>query len=117
LHPVVRAFASKGAEELDAHEQRTRAQEYLKGAAGRLGRTGVELRPMLIIDLQPARAITEYASKNGADLIALATHGRGRVGRFLLGSVADKVLRTATVPVLISHIEAAESASSDAGIG
>jgi nucleotide-binding universal stress UspA family protein len=38
---------------------------------------------------------------DGVDLIAIATHGRGVAGRLLVGSVADKVLRGATVPVLI----------------
>lgn len=114
LHPVVRALAPKGAEELDAYEQHTRGEEYLKEAAGRLTRTGIEVRTALGVDLQPARAITEFAAKHGADLIALATHGRGRIGRLLLGSVADKVLRTATVPVLLSHIETGEAADSEA---
>lgn len=49
-----------------------------------------------------APAILEHAT-HGFDLIALSTHGHGDMGRFLLGSVADKVLRGATIPVLCCH--------------
>jgi nucleotide-binding universal stress UspA family protein len=48
-----------------------------------------------------ARAILDYAGDADADLIALATHGRGAAARFMLGSVADKILREATVPLLL----------------
>ena len=41
------------------------------------------------------------AVRQGADVIALETHGRGGLARLLVGSVADKVLRSASVPVLI----------------
>jgi nucleotide-binding universal stress UspA family protein len=37
----------------------------------------------------------------GADLVAMATHGRTGVARLLVGSVAEQVLRTADVPVLL----------------
>jgi nucleotide-binding universal stress UspA family protein len=50
---------------------------------------------------QPAAAILNDASAHGADLVALATHGRGGLKRLLLGSVADKVLRGGTTPVLV----------------
>jgi nucleotide-binding universal stress UspA family protein len=116
LHPVVRAIAPKGAEELDAHEQQTRAKDYLKGAADRLRARGIEPRTAMGVDLQPARAITAFAAQSGADLIALATHGRGPIGRLVLGSVADKVLRTATVPVLLAHMETSEAAAFDNGV-
>jgi hypothetical protein len=52
----------------------------------------------------PAAAIVEHAADVRADLVALATHGRGPVGRLLFGGVTDKVLRTATVPVLVRHV-------------
>jgi nucleotide-binding universal stress UspA family protein len=50
---------------------------------------------------QAAVGILEAAKSQGADLIALATHGRKGTARMLLGSVADKVLRAAPVPTLI----------------
>jgi len=48
-------------------------------------------------------AITEYAKANAIDLIIVGTHGRGAVSRFLMGSVAERVVRTAPCPVLTVH--------------
>lgn len=48
----------------------------------------------------PAAAIVKYAADHGADLIVMGTHGRGGVAHLLLGSVAEKVVRTAPCPVL-----------------
>jgi nucleotide-binding universal stress UspA family protein len=50
---------------------------------------------------QPARAILDAAQDGANDCIALATHGRRGLGRLFLGSIADKVIRGATVPVLV----------------
>jgi len=46
------------------------------------------------------RAIVEYVSEEAIDLVVMGTHGRTGVGRFLLGSVAEKVVRTADAPVM-----------------
>jgi nucleotide-binding universal stress UspA family protein len=43
----------------------------------------------------------EEAQNNSCDLIAMAMHGRRGIGRLLIGSVSDKVLRAATVPLLL----------------
>jgi len=48
----------------------------------------------------PADAITEYARAQGINLIVVGTHGRGAVARFFVGSVAERVVRTAPCPVL-----------------
>jgi nucleotide-binding universal stress UspA family protein len=50
---------------------------------------------------RPHEAIREYAEDHGADLVVVGTHGRSGVERVLLGSVAERVLRTATRPVLV----------------
>ena len=57
------------------------------------GTTGVLFGP-------PAKAIVEHAADNGFDLIVMGTHGRGGVAHLLLGSVAERVVRTARCPVL-----------------
>lgn len=61
---------------------------------------GVEVDTILLEDASPARAITDHARGEGYDLIVISTHGRTGVGRFLLGSVAEKVVRLARTPVL-----------------
>ena len=49
----------------------------------------------------PAHEIIGYASQNAIDLIVMGTHSQAGLDRALFGSVADKVLRSTTVPVLI----------------
>lgn len=56
----------------------------------------------------PADAIAGYAEDEGIDLIVVGTHGRRGVSRFLLGSVAERVARTAPTSVLIVRSEAVE---------
>lgn len=48
-----------------------------------------------------ARSILKEAEDRGVDLLVVGSLGRGRMARILVGSVADKLVRTATVPVLI----------------
>jgi nucleotide-binding universal stress UspA family protein len=48
----------------------------------------------------PAQAIVEHAEGRGFDLIVMGTHGRSGVAHLLLGSVAERVVRTAPCPVL-----------------
>jgi len=50
-----------------------------------------------------AHAITEYAATNAVDLIIVGTHGRAAVSRLLMGSVAERVVRSAPCPVLSVH--------------
>jgi universal stress protein A len=54
----------------------------------------------VLIDGSPAREIAELARAKGVDLIVMGTHGRTGIQHALLGSVAEKVLRTAPCPVL-----------------
>ncbi|WP_226483317.1 universal stress protein [Natrinema amylolyticum] len=50
---------------------------------------------------QPSRSIVEFAAENDVDQIVLGSHGRSGVSRVLLGSVAEKVVRRAPVPVTV----------------
>lgn len=58
----------------------------------------------------PVRAITDYADTHDIDLIVMGTHGRTGLEQILLGSVAEKTLRTASVPVVTvpSSVDAVE---------
>ena len=55
---------------------------------------------MVVRHNTPAAAIVEYARTNHIDLIVLGTHGRGALGHLFMGSVAERVVRTAPCPVL-----------------
>lgn len=48
----------------------------------------------------PSRAIIEYVNEHGIDLVAMGTHGRTGLNRYLLGSVTASVVRTAQIPTL-----------------
>ena len=65
---------------------------------------------------RPAERITEYALKEQVDLIAMSTHGRSGFSRWMLGSVADKVLRGVTLPVLVVRPPGADQYSRLPGV-
>lgn len=60
---------------------------------------GVSARTEILTG-SPPRMITDYATDHDIDLIVMATHGRTGLDRYLLGSVTERVVRTAEVPVL-----------------
>src|SRR5262245_27715668 len=85
-------------------EKRVRDQErhYLEGVAQRVR----EAHPGLIVstihkDGFVANAMREHVTLAAPDLVVLTTHARGAMGRFWLGSVADELVRTLDVPILL----------------
>ncbi|MCC6630218.1 MAG: universal stress protein [Chloroflexi bacterium] len=76
------------------------ASDYLTSVSGRLQAEGVAVRSAIRFEAA-ADAILAGAADEGADLIVMSTHGRGGLGRWVYGSVADRVLRGATTPVLL----------------
>ncbi|MFH0914746.1 MAG: universal stress protein [Chloroflexota bacterium] len=77
------------------------AQKYLDKVAGSFKLSGANLSTALLMGGTVATAVTDYAEKNGVDLIVIATHGRSGVSRWVWGSQADRILRAACVPVLM----------------
>jgi nucleotide-binding universal stress UspA family protein len=78
------------------------ARAALEGVAARIREPGVEVQAVL----REGRAWSEInsaAKEVQADLIVMGTHGRQGLARALLGSVAEKVVRTAPCPVLTVH--------------
>jgi len=59
----------------------------------------------------PAEMIVQIASDLDADLIVVGTHGRRGVKRFMLGSIAERVVRLATCPVLVERPKSAPAAT------
>lgn len=64
----------------------------------------------------PAEAIVSYARDVHADLIVMGTHGRNAVGRLLLGSVAERVVRAAPCPVLTMRDTTADATGPSATV-
>ena len=63
-------------------------------------------RRTLLRSNAPAAVIVDYAGREDIDLIVTGTHGRGAIAHLLLGSVAERVIRTAQCPVLtVRHPE------------
>ena len=65
--------------------------------------------PREIAEGKPYVEIVKYARDRGIDLIVMGTHGRGGMSHLLLGSVADKVVRTAPCPVMTVRAEGASA--------
>ncbi|HET6955543.1 MAG TPA: universal stress protein [Vicinamibacterales bacterium] len=63
-------------------------------------RPPLPVRPVLLTANAPAAAIVDYAKGERIDLIVVGTHGRGGMAHLLMGSVAERVVRTAPCPVL-----------------
>ena len=99
IDPAMRGAPGGRVERMD---QRRAARE-ISGPAARAsaaGKAGVPVS-FLVWEGEPGPAIVDAAQSEGADLIVVGSHGRGRVGRFLIGSVSDHVIRHAAAPVLI----------------
>ena len=84
---------------LDA-EARAGGEQYVQTVADRAKSNGVTVRGEILIG-RPSVKLAEYANDGGFDLVIIATHGRSGVARWVWGSVADKILRGARVPVLM----------------
>ncbi len=67
---------------------------------------GVKLETRLLEDENIAPALVELAKQTACDLIAMGTHGREGIGRLVLGSVAERVVRLATLPVMLLRFDA-----------
>lgn len=75
------------------------AESYLYSLAKPFWDAGLEAE-CVALQGSPEETIVRYAEENGVNLIMLATHGAGGLGRALVGSVADHVLRHSRIPVL-----------------
>ncbi len=84
-------------------ELTNRAQKALDEHQARLTAAGVSSHVKLL-EGSPANAIVDHAKSIGAYMIIMGTHGRSGFRRFLLGSVAERVVRMAETPVLTVHL-------------
>jgi nucleotide-binding universal stress UspA family protein len=76
------------------------AEEYLKGLENHLKAKGLDVDTHVRYG-NDAEEILDHAAQKDIDLIAMSTHGRNGIKRFLLGSVAEKVLRHSPKPVYL----------------
>jgi nucleotide-binding universal stress UspA family protein len=83
------------------------AEEYLESLKSSLAAKGIRRVETSVWYGPPASAIVEAARFAKADLIVMTTHGRSGLGRLILGSVAEAVLRGTTTPILLLRAEGA----------
>ena len=78
-----------------------RAEAALSIVAQRANEAGVTSVGVYTLGDTPQDAIVRFAKENGCDLIIMGTHGRSRVGKLFLGSVAATVIADCDIPVLL----------------
>jgi len=96
-HPVL----PRRGVEAGSRTQRATVQATVDLEAERLRARGLKVQPQVVVNDDPADAILRHAAEHDIDLIAMATRSRGGLERLLLGSVADRVVRQAGIPVLL----------------
>ena len=102
----------------DWPEAEAEAATYLAEVAGRLEAEGLTVETRLhhvyhMFYEGIVRAILNEADQAGDALIVMSTHGRGGLGRWLFGSIADEILRQAEVPVLMVPATAKQTLPTD----
>jgi nucleotide-binding universal stress UspA family protein len=83
-------------------EEGTKAltQEYLERVAARVRERGIPVQ-VVTIEGFPRKQIVQFAEANDIDLIVICARGRSGLSRWLMGGVADRVVRGANIPVLL----------------
>ncbi|MEI6186579.1 MAG: universal stress protein [Dehalococcoidia bacterium] len=93
------AISDDEIKQIDA-EGKKEAHKYLDQVCLRLKQAGVNARVVLLTG-RAADSLVRYANNNDVDLIIMATHGRSGISKMFWGSVAEKILRATTIPVLL----------------
>ncbi len=84
-------------------KQKEAAERYLTNVAEEMKKRGYKVTSMVRTGQQVAVEIIDFAKESGVDLIVMCTHGRSGITRWVLGSVAHKVLTRAETPILLIH--------------
>jgi nucleotide-binding universal stress UspA family protein len=91
-------LATTAADAIETLEDEARA--YLDAIAGQFRAEGYSVQ-IEVSAMPAAEAVLDYADSQHADLIAIATHGRSGISRWVFGSVTQKVVQNSPVPVLV----------------
>jgi universal stress protein A len=91
-----------------------RAQRLLERFVANARVKGITIRNAQAVPGEPYRMIVDIADEGHYDVIVIGTHGRKRLARVLLGSVAERVVRHASCPVLVARVKLETSTTSSA---
>jgi len=100
--PLHQAYIERKAEIM-----KQQSEEVWQKAGGKQGSKAVQVRSELVAGY-PAKEILRYADENNIDLILMATHGRSGVERWVMGSVAEKVLQASKTPIWLVRAKVSE---------
>jgi len=81
-------------------QERTSAKAYLDQISDRIKQKGSTIHSEVLVG-DVAKSLSDYTESNDIDLIIMATHGHSGVKRWIMGSVADKLLRSSSLPVFM----------------
>ena len=81
-------------------ERKSSATQYLKQIIARVTQGETVFKAAVLVG-QVAEKLVDYVEPNEIDLVLIATHGRSGLSRWVRGSIADKVLRSSSAPVLM----------------
>jgi nucleotide-binding universal stress UspA family protein len=82
-------------------KQKEAAEKYLANLTEELKKKGIKVATMVRTGQQVAVEIIDFSKESGVDLIVMCTHGRSGITRWVLGSVALKILTRAETPILL----------------
>ena len=92
-------FTEKDRHQLESNRKKA-AKAYLEKLADSLKKYGT-VNKFTVLEGNPANLLTDYAKENGVDLIVIASHGRSGISRWVMGSVAERIIRMSCVPVML----------------
>lgn len=102
VHPSTFVYVPDPAALAELYDSdRSHCEDYLREMSNRVAqRSGLRV-VTAVLEGTVADAILDYAEETNADLVVMSTHGRTGMERWLLGSVAERVVRGAKVPVML----------------
>jgi nucleotide-binding universal stress UspA family protein len=96
---ITESDAAKTRERIDAIN-RSEATEYLDRVVARFQSNGIKVQSNLL-NGRVADELIDYIKESDADLIIIASHGRSGISRWIYGSIAEKLLRSVCMPILM----------------
>lgn len=85
-------------------DMKREAVTYMETKQQALHQAGISVEVQIVTGQSPAEAILNATDELAVDTVVMSTHGRGGVMRWVFGSVADRVLRQARVPILLARV-------------
>ena len=106
---LLACIADSRVAETQTMAQTEHAREYLEGVASRHFPAPIHVASHIAHGDDAARRIREAAAATPGAMVAMTTHGRGGLGRFLIGSVTERMLENLACPLLVVHPQAGGS--------